>query len=108
MRNSVVKSRNSALPTTAEIRAAVAVIHVGVHDPDADPIGVAAAHQLLIDAHAVAEPPVSHWLAAYLDRDATAHGAKAFTDVVDRLARNFKLPPIGRVPAPGEQGTLFD
>ncbi len=95
-------------PTTQQIRAAVALIHDGVHDPDADPVEVAIAHAVLARARHTTRPPVQTWLTAYLDHNTTAHGARAFRDAVNALARHFKLPPARRLPPPGEQGTLFD
>lgn len=95
-------------PTTQDIRNAVATIHTGVHDPDANPIPIAAAHTLLARARHTSTPPVQGWLATYLDRDTTANGPDTFRSAVNTLAQHFKLPPAIRPPAPGQQGTLFD
>ena len=101
-------SRAVPAPTTQEIRDAVTTIHAGVHDPDADPIAIAAAHTLLARARDTSHPPVQVWLDTYLDDGTTAHGPDVFRDAVLDLARHFKLPPVGRRLSPGEQGTLFD
>ena len=101
-------SRAVPAPTTQEIRDAVATIHTGVHDPDADPIAIAAAHTLLARARDTSRPPVRGWLDAYLDEATTAHGAAVFRDAVLALSQHFKLPPVRRCPPAGEQGTLFD
>ena len=101
-------SRAAPAPTTQEIRDAVATIHVGVHDPDADPIAVAAAHTLLARARDTSDPPVRGWLDTYFDEATNAHGPVVFRDEVLALARHFKLPPVRHIPPPGEQGTLFD
>jgi len=101
-------SRAVPAPTTQEIRAAVATIHAGVHDPDADPIAIAAAHTLLARARDTSRPPVRGWLDTYLDEATTAHGPVVFREAVRALARHFKLPPVRRCPPPGEQGTLFE
>lgn len=101
-------SRAIPAPTTQEIREAVATIHIGVHDPDADPIAIAAAHTLLARARDTSRLPVQGWLDIYLDDATTAHGPEVFRDEVRALARHFKLPPVRRCAPPGEQGTLFD
>jgi hypothetical protein len=101
-------SRAVPAPTTQEIRDAVTTIHAGVHDPDADPIAIAAAHTLLARARDTSHPPVQVWLDTYLDDGTTAHGPDVFRDAVLDLAQHFKLPPVGRRLSPGEQGTLFD
>lgn len=98
----------ASTPTTKEIRAAVAVIHHGVYDPDADAIAIAQAHATLGRALRNSEPPVKTWLSAYLDHDTTANGPDAFRAAVNALARHFKLPPARRMPPIGEQGSLFD
>lgn len=101
-------SRAVPAPTTQEIRDAVATIHAGVHDPDADPIAIAAAHTLLARARDTSHPLVQGWLSTYLADATTAHGPDVFRDAVRALAGHFKLPPVRRCPSPGEQGTLFD
>lgn len=98
----------ASTPTTKQIRAAVAVIHQGVHDPDADAVTIAQAHATLARALRHTEPPVNTWLSAYLDHDTTAHGPDAFRAAVNALARHFKLPPARRIAPIGEQGSLFD
>ena len=65
-------SRAVPAPTTQEIRDAVTTIHAGVHDPDADPIAIAAAHTLLARARDTSHPPVQVWLDTYLDDGTTA------------------------------------
>lgn len=95
-------------PTTQQIRDAVATIHNGVHDPDACPNTIAAAHATLTQAQHTSRPPVQTWLTDYLAPHTTAHGPEAFRSSVHTLAQHFKLPPIKPIPPPGTQGTLFD
>ena len=98
------------MPTTPEIRAAVALIHEAVRDPDANhhPIDIAAAHTTLIRASRSTAPPVKHWLTAYIAHDAWHSGPEHLTTAIDQLARNFKLPrPVRVGPPDGDQGTLF-
>lgn len=98
------------MPTTPEIRAAVALIHEAVRDPEAghSPIDIAAAHTALVRASRSTEPPVKHWLTAYIDHGAWHSGPEHLTAAIDQLARNFKLPrPIRTGPPDGDQGTLF-
>jgi len=94
-------------PTTSEIRDAVATIHHGVHDPEANPLHIATAHATLARARTTSESPVSNWLQSYLDDETTAHGHIAFREAVNELAQHFKLPPATNAPRPGEQGVLF-
>ena len=98
------------MPTTPEIRAAVALIHQAVRDPDAghDPIDIAAAHTTLARASRCSQPPVDRWLADYLDPDAWHSGPEHLANAIDELALNFKLPrPVRTGPPDGSQGTLF-
>lgn len=94
-------------PTTNDIRHAIETIQIGVRDPFLDPAAIAAAHRLLVAAQRIVEPPVKEWLNDYLDEETTAGGADTFRRAVDDLAEHFKLPPAAPVPAPGEQGKLF-
>lgn len=97
-------------PTTPEIRAAVALIHVAVRDPDSnvDPVAVANAHSTLSLASGCSEAPVAGWLIAYLDHDVWHSGPEHLAAAVDELAAHFKLPcPIRTGPLDGNQGTLF-
>jgi len=98
-------------PTIQQIRDAVSVIHEGVHNPNACPIEIAAAHTTLARGRTSAPSPVDEWLRTYLADETTAHGPDTFRDAVNELAQHFKLPPASQGPPPdstGEQQTLFD
>ena len=99
----------SEAPTISDIRTAVSVIHLAVHDTDhSDPVAVADAHITLARARHTSPSPVDRWLTSYLDYDTWEHGPHAVINAVDELARNFKLPPQHRQGLPdGKQGTLF-
>ena len=98
------------MPTTPEIRAAVALIHQAVRDPYTahDPTDIAAAHTTLAKATRYSQPPVDQWLADYLDHDACHSGPEHLANAIDELALNFKLPrPTRTGPPDDNQGTLF-
>jgi len=96
------------MPTTPEIRTAVALIHQAVRDPDAahDPIDIATAHTTLAQASRSTQPPVDRWLADYLNHNAWNSGPEHLANAIDELALNFKLPrPTRTGPPDGNQGT---
>lgn len=97
-------------PTTAEIRAAIALIHRAVREPDSqpDPAAIREAHTILCFARVTSGPPVAHWLAAYLEHDVWHSGPRYLATAIDELAAHFKMPyPIPSGLADGDQGTLF-